>query len=551
MKLFNVSLFGGREGEVILHGEGLAPGVGFGTVIHVVSKHNDAPVVRIKPDGVEREYERVLRAMDRVSEDLESVCLEVEKTMDLHTASIFRAQQIMLSDESVRASLLRELETALVNGEEAARRVFGQYEERLRNAGNETAAARSDDVADISRRVQMRMKGNAVSFGTRVPPGSVVAAERLYPSDTAVLPRNGVEGLVVEYGSKGSHLALLAAGMGVPLVSGIRGVLHALPEGERVIVDGDKGKVYINPSAETLAAFKRRIFQGKEVQSRERWLRNVPVFTARGREIRILANVGSPDDTKVALEYGASGIGLFRLENLYLSRKTFPSESELTRAVLDTVRPFENRPVVVRLLDIGGDKRLPYLDLPGEANPFLGRRGVRLLLHYKDLLVSELKALIEVHKTVPLGIMIPFVTLPEEVVKIRSLAADLCGELGVERSPQIGAMIEIPAAALQAREIARVSDFLSIGTNDLTQYACAADRDNPLVAEYFLKRHPAVMNLVRTVVEQVADKPVSVCGEIAGDVDAIEDLLATGITTLSVAPPLIPHVKDRIRGLHV
>lgn len=285
---------------------------------------------------------------------------------------------------------------------------------------------------------------------------------------------------------------------------------------------------------------------------RERWLRRRPVVTPDGTRVDVHANVGDAEDARLARQFGAAGIGLFRLEQLYLTAAKLPTEDELVATLLEAAKQFRGKPVNVRLLDVGGDKRLPYLDVPREENPFLGRRGVRLLFHFPELLRTELRALLRVHATVPIRITVPMVTFADDLVRVRAVMAEVAAELGADEPdelPPLGSMIETPAAALAVEEIAGACDFLSIGTNDLTQYTMAADRDNPLVSEYFRTRHPALLSLVRNVVENASGRPVCVCGDVAGDLDALPQLLEIGVTCLSVAPPLIAQVKDRLRNL--
>ncbi len=550
MKLLRRFFPNGTRPERRIRGSGIAPGIGFGKAYHLDEHHKSIHEVRtIQPSAIDREMDRIQRAIDEVKNDLDEMSADIEDRFDVHTAGIFRAQSALLSDPSLRERLKKELRESLVNAEEIVQRGFAQMEERLRSSKSDSIAARGDDVADLARRVILRLGGIRSSSRPKIPPGSVVIAEQVYPSDTAVFPKNSVEALVVTNGSPGSHVALLAKEMGIPVVAGIANPTAEAPAEANLVVDGTYGVVYIAPSDRTMHRLRRRIAQGHKVRLRERWLRRRPVTTQDGHKIEVHANVGSLDDAIHATQYGAAGIGLFRLEKLYLSESRLPSEDDLVERLSVAIRPFSGKPINIRLLDVGGDKRLPYLEFPEEENPFLGRRGVRLLFHFPELLRSELRALLRVHTEIPIRILVPMVTFAEDMNRVREVVDDVARELGVQTPPPLGSMIETPAAALCAGDIARVSDFLSIGTNDLTQYTMAADRDNPLVSEYFRTRHAAVYSLIRTVVEKALDKPVSVCGDLAGDLDALPELFETGITNISVAPPLIAHVKDRIRGL--
>ena len=275
-----------------------------------------------------------------------------------------------------------------------------------------------------------------------------------------------------------------------------------------------------------------------------------PAQTLDGTVIGVLANVGCREDVSAAVDNGAEGVGLYRLEQFYLSRKTPPSAAELLAELRATFAPLKGKPITVRLLDLGGDKPLPFLKSPPEDNPFLGQRGVRLLLRYPDLLDTQLQALGQFALEHDVRILVPMVTLADEMRQVRSwLAAAIGG--GREKLPPLGAMIETPAAALSVAEITAHADFLSIGTNDLTQYTMAAGRENPLVNEYFQEDHPAVLRLLRIIVEEAGRVPVALCGELARQLTALPALLKLGLRTLSVAPPLVPGVKESIRQIRL
>jgi phosphoenolpyruvate-protein kinase (PTS system EI component) len=265
----------------------------------------------------------------------------------------------------------------------------------------------------------------------------------------------------------------------------------------------------------------------------------------------VMANIGCREDAVLAAENGADGVGLYRLEQLYLSRKALPTEDELLEIMRSTVEPVAGKPITVRLLDVGADKKLPSVDLGSEVNPFFGRRGVRVLLAYPELLHTQLRALVRLSREQDVHILVPMVTLAQEMKRLRELLVAATAEVGAKRQPPLGAMIETPAAALCVAEIMKHADFLSIGTNDLTQYTMAAGREDPLVSDYFRDDHPAVLRLLRLVSEAVGNTPLALCGELAGRVDVLPFLLAVGIRSLSVAPPLVPTVKWAVRQIRV
>jgi len=544
--LFNRS----ADKERVLYATTIAPGIGIGELFHLDrDTWSDAPARAIRPAQISAELKRISRAIEDVRGDLDRTIAEIEERFDAHTAGIFRAQQIMLDDPSIGAEIDSILREKLISGEQVVQIVFERAGDRLRATGKDSVASRADDISDLGRRVCLRLGGRKASLRRHFPQGSVLVADELFPSDAAALPRKGIEGIILSRGSPGSHVALFAKEMGIPVVAGIEDLRSIAPTGHRAIVDGTNGAVFIDPGAQSISRFRRRAERGRWVQFRERWLRRKPVATRDGMRVEIFSNVGTLDEAQHARQYGADGIGLFRLEKIYLAANSPPTSAELIEGVGSVIAPFRGKPINVRLLDIGGDKRLPYVDLPHEENPFLGRRGIRLLFDLPELLRAQLRALLHVHRECPLQILVPMVTEPEDVSRVRAILEEIGAKEHISQLPKIGAMIEVPAAALCAADIAAVSDFLSIGTNDLTQYTMAADRGNPTVAEYYRTHHPAIFALLRMVVDQSRGKPVSVCGDIAGDLDALPALFGSGIRSISVVPSVIADVKDRIRSL--
>jgi phosphoenolpyruvate-protein kinase (PTS system EI component) len=305
----------------------------------------------------------------------------------------------------------------------------------------------------------------------------------------------------------------------------------------------------INPDAQTLQRYERTL---GEVRKRKETIAQIsPIertVTLAGIEVSVMANVRSREDVEIAMEYGADGIGLFRTEPFFLAAKHFPSDQEFAQFLLGSLHPAQGRHIDVRLLDIGADKNPIYLHLPPEPDPFLGRRGLRVLREYPDLLEAQLRALLEVSRQNLIGILIPMVTTESDVVQVAELFHRLAAEMGIRQLPRLGAMIETPAAALSISSLKKHVDFFSIGSNDLTQYTMAAGRENPLVTDYFIDDHPAILRLIELVVRESGNTPVSLCGELAGRIDAMPRLLRTGIRSLSVSATLVPDVKNAIRN---
>ena len=523
----------------------LAPGLIIGGAF-VYREPTETPA---EPDDIERhqvegELRRLDRAMGTVREDLRVSAHRIEANTDAKLAAIFQAHEAMLQDPSLQQEIRVAVEVDLISAAQALARVFRRWERKFREMPQPAQQQTAEDLADLRGRLLREMTGVKTTALEKMPSGRVLVARRLLPSDTVALPRRAVTGIVLEFGGPGSHAALLAEALGIPTVAQIPNAIEIIADDDVLIVDGFRGEIVVNPNAATLARYTAEIEAAQARSTELKQLAQQPACTRDGTKIAVLANVGCREDVSTAVEGGADGVGLYRLEQFYLSRKTPPTAVELLADLREMFAPLRGKPITVRLLDLGGDKPLPFLKLPPEDNPFLGRRGVRLLLRYPDLLDTQLQALWQFTREHDVRILVPMVTLADEMAQVRMRFAAVAGR---NELPPLGAMIETPAAALSVADIITHADFLSIGTNDLTQYTMAAGRENPLVSEYFREDHPAVLRLVRIVVEEAGHVPVAVCGELARQLDAVPTLLKLGIRSLSVAPPLVPGVKEAVR----
>jgi phosphoenolpyruvate-protein phosphotransferase len=496
---------------------------------------------------VGEEHDRIDRALEAVLEDLKVSAFRIEAHSGPKLAAIFGAHEAMLQDASLRQEIRNQIELELVGAAQGLAHVFRRWQEKFRAQPQEMLRERADDLADLEGRLLREIAGVKTTALERMPPGRVLVAHRLLPSETVALPQRGVVGIVLEFGGPGSHAALLARALGIPTVAQILDATTKIADGQELIVDGFAGEVILSPDSTTRTHFAER---SKTVQAdvlRAKRLAGARASTADGVEVAVMANVGAREDVIVAAENGADGVGLYRIEQYYLARNTPPSETDLLAELRTVFAPLGQKPITVRLLDLGADKPVSFLNFPIEDDPFLGRRGVRLLLEYPDLLDTQFKALLEFSRDHELRILVPMVTLAEEMAEVRRRLRAIADGAGFKVLPLLGAMIETPAAALCVGDIIQHSDFLSIGTNDLTQYTMAAGRENPLVNSYFVEDHPAVLRLIQMVVSEAGQTPVSVCGELAAQLDAIPTLLALGVRSLSVAPPLVPNVKETVR----
>jgi len=406
-------------------------------------------------------------------------------------------------------------------------------------------------VLDVGRRVLGHLAGTGGAAPTLDRAG-VLVAEDLTPGQTATLDRDLVRGIATARGSATSHAAILARAFGIPAVVGLGAALLETADGTPVVLDGDAGTVDVDPDAEALAVAERRQEDERRVADERRARAAAPAHTRDGRRIEVAANLGAVGETASAVAEGAEGVGLLRTEFLFLGREDAPDEDEQFAALAEVATALDGRPLVIRTLDVGADKPLPFLAQDPEANPFLGRRGIRLALAHPDLMRAQLRAILRVaaeHENVK--VMFPMVAALSELRAARAMLDEERAALGIDPPLEVGIMVEVPAVAVAAERFAREADFFSIGTNDLAQYTVAAERGNEHVAELATGPVPAVLALVDAVVRgaQAHDRWVGVCGELAGDPLAAALLVGLGVTELSMAPPRIPDVKEALRGI--
>lgn len=534
--------------NLTIAGQATSPGLVIGEAF-VYSDPLDALSVprSIEHDQVEEELGDIERAVNTVREDLKTSAQRIEVRAGPKLAAIFEAHEVILQDSSLRQEIRVEVEDALVDASQALARVFLRWAEKFRATGQEMLRERADDLDDLQGRLLREIAGVKTTALEKMPHGRVLVAQRLFPSDTVALPRRGVLGIILEFGGPGSHAALLARALGIPTVAQVPNATKRIANGQEVIVNGNAGEVILHPDTATRVRYESIVQQALEETSQARRLSLNPVRTTDGQEVAVMANVGCGEDIAAATENGADGVGLYRIEQFYLSRTTPPSVAELLQELRAATAPLHGRPITVRLLDLGADKPVPFVHFPSEDDPVLGRRGIRLLLNYPHLLDTQLATLLEFSRAHDVRVLIPMVTLAGEVAQVRRRFVEIATRMGISKLPPLGAMIETPAAALSVGEMTEHADFLSIGTNDLTQYTMAAGRENPLVNAYFLANHPAVLRLIRIVLDEAGSVPVTICGELAADLESIGALLKAGLRSFSVAPPLVPAVKQAIR----
>ena len=470
--------------ELTLKGSRISPGLASGTVwVSGDILDCSAQTHRIELHQVDAEMERIRRAFVQVEAELEESARRISEQIDPSLAEIFRAHRLMLESLLSSNDFEKELRGSLTSAAEAVKRVFRKWEAKFAAIQDETLRQRADDILDLARRVLRQLEG-ADAFGlAAMPAGRVLVTQRLLPSDVVALSPRDVKAIVVESLGQGSHAALLAREKGIPTLTDLPGLLSQIRSGDEALVDAFREALIISPSPETRRDFDQRLEHYRASLLTCKWQCHRPAITRDGQKISVEANLAVHGSVETVIENGADGVGLFRIEELYFTRELPPSEEELFSELQHLVAPLREKPVTIRLLDIGGDKAIPSLRLPFESNPLLGKRGVRVLLDYPQLARAQLKSLLRLSQTQDIRILVPMVTFERDMQQIRELLVAVADEMGIQKLPPLGAMIETPAAALTVGQIARHADFLSVGTNDLTQYTLVAGRDNATVSD--------------------------------------------------------------------
>ncbi len=540
------------EPEATFTGRGISPGLATGPAWIVSDPlHWGGPATFIGKDAVESEVIRLGHAFEETLAELDQHARRIEGEFDAALADIFRAHGELLRSLLASGELERELRESLLTAEAVVGRVLQRWYQKIAAAENPTLRQRADDVLDLGRNVIRRLRGEQGAGLQAVPEGSILVARHLLPSDVVPIPRSRVAAVVVETLGQGSHAALLAREKGIPAVAGFPGILSRIGSRTELLVDGFRGTLVVAPREVTRTEFHGRIAEWRAARARCQAACHQPARTLDGQRIDVEANVGIAEDMELALGNGADGIGLLRIEQLYFARPSPPTEEELSSELGRLIAPLGKRRVTIRLLDVGGDKPLPYMDLPPSPNPTLGRRGVRLLLDYTQLVRTQMGAVLRLAQEHPVQVLIPMVTLEDDVRRMRATFDALCAERKVKTPPAFGAMVETPAAALAIPTLAGYVDFFSVGTNDLTQYTLAASRDDASVNDYYVDSHESILRLLGIILADATGRPVSLCGELAGREAMVPRLLEMGFRSLSIAPSLIPTTKALIRTLRL
>jgi phosphoenolpyruvate-protein phosphotransferase (PTS system enzyme I) len=538
---------------VKLTGIGASEGVAVGPAFVPASGRPEPERDRITEGEVEAELQRFRDAVETVAGRLSETGERLRASGSEDEAGIFEFHVEMAEDPELASAV--EVRIRNLESPEAAVLAVGEKYAAEFAAMDEYLAARADDVRDVAGQISAHLMGGGASGLETLETPSIVLARSLAPSDTARIKVGMALGFVTAEGSRTSHVSIMARSMGIPAVVGVGAALEEVMAAKKIALDGGEGSVFTDPDQDTVARFERKSAALAEEGAVLDEYRHVEAITSDGRRIEVAANLGSASEAEEALEWGAEGVGLFRTELLFMERDDLPSEDEQYEAYSAVARAFGEKPVIVRTLDVGGDKDLPGVDQANEENPFLGWRGIRMSLDTPRLFEPQLRAILRAAANGNIKVMFPMVADVEELEAAKSMLSECRKEFEAEGTEsgevEIGVMIETPAAAICAAELAKESAFFSIGTNDLVQYTLAADRGNERLRRLQNADHPAVLALIRQTCEaaDAAGIPVGVCGEAAGEPEMIPKLIALGVTELSMGAPSIPRAKKVVSEL--
>ena len=533
-------------------GKSVYKGIVMGPV--AVLKKNDYQVKRARIEDPEAEVKRVEEAVEVSKKQLGRLYDKAVREVGEASAAIFEVHQMMLEDEDYLESMQNMIRTELVNAEYAAAATGDNFAEMFAAMDDEYMKARSADVKDISERLVRNLSGEGDNDLSSIEP-SIIVADDLSPSETVQMDKEKILAFVTVHGSTNSHTAILARMMNIPALIGVPMDLNSLKTGMTAVVDGFSGQVIFEPEEDVQKETEKRMQEEAEKQKLLEELKGKENVTPDGRKINIYANIGSVGDLGYVMENDAGGIGLFRSEFLYLGRNDFPTEEEQFQAYKQAVQTMAGKKVIIRTLDIGADKQVDYFNLGKEENPALGYRAIRICLKQPEIFKAQLRALFRAAVYGNLSVMYPMITSTEEVEKIYAIVAEVEEELKKQevqyKIPEQGIMIETPAAVMISDRLAEMVDFFSIGTNDLTQYTLAIDRQNEQLDDFYNPHHEAVLRMIRMVVENAhkCGKWAGICGELGADLTLTEQFVRMGVDELSVAPSMILKLRKIVREM--
>ena len=534
-----------------------SPGIVFGKALVLKEEKIVLDTQKISEDQVEAEVARFYAGREVAVEQLNSIHQRALKSLGEEKAAIFEGHLMILEDEELEEEIIDYLRSQKVNASVAASKIIDQQVEMLSEIDDEYLKERAGDIRDIGNRLIKNILGMHIVDLGDITEESILVAYDLTPSETAQLNLEKVLGFITDIGGRTSHTSIMARSLELPAIVGTNDVTARVNTGDYLILDAVNNRVYVNPTQAEIDELKTLEAKLAEEKAELAKLKDLPAVTLDGHKVDVVANIGTIRDCEGAHRNGAEGVGLYRTEFLFMDRDQLPSEEEQFIAYKEVVEAMEGRLVVLRTMDIGGDKELPYLNLPKEMNPFLGWRAVRIALDRREILHAQLRAVLRASAFGKLAVMFPMIISVEEIRELKSVLETLKAELRAEgkafdENIQVGVMVETPSAAVNAKFLAKEVDFFSIGTNDLTQYTLAVDRGNELISHLYNPMSPSVLGLIKQVIDasHAEGKWTGMCGELAGDERATLLLLGMGLDEFSMSAISVPRIKKLIRHVN-
>ena len=534
-----------------------SPGIVFGKALVLKEEKIVLDFQKISEDQIESEVARFYAGREAAVEQLNSIHQRALKSLGEEKATIFEGHLMILEDEELEEEIIDYLRSNKVNASVAASKIIDQQVEMLSEIDDEYLKERAGDIRDIGNRLIKNILGMHIVDLGDITEESILVAYDLTPSETAQLNLEKVLGFITDIGGRTSHTSIMARSLELPAIVGTNDVTARVNTGDYLILDAVNNRVYVNPTQAEIDELKTLEAKLAEEKAELAKLKDLPAVTLDGHKVDVVANIGTIRDCEGAHRNGAAGVGLYRTEFLFMDRDQLPSEEEQFIAYKEVVEAMEGRLVVLRTMDIGGDKELPYLNLPKEMNPFLGWRAVRIALDRREILHAQLRAVLRASAFGKLAVMFPMIISVEEIRELKFVLETLKAELRVEgkafdENIQVGVMVETPSAAVNAKFLAKEVDFFSIGTNDLTQYTLAVDRGNELISHLYNPMSPSVLGLIKQVIDasHAEGKWTGMCGELAGDERATLLLLGMGLDEFSMSAISVPRIKKLIRHVN-